>query len=308
MSSRDKFIDDERLRRYRVLVLPNMACIADASAQAIERFTMAGGSIVSTFDTASRTVDGAVRSQPALGKVLGVTVKGRREDLKSSYARIESGNDPLTAGLGDTDIIPNEGALVEVDTDADRTVVLTLIPPVIAHSGATISIPEYSAIRATTRIPLAVRGTFGKGRTVYFANPMGRTSFIATVFRISAAFSRTPCATRSATMPLSKSMHLSSSTFIHGTAPAQTRTSHQLPGCQTAQYRMAPCRSHARAGRGIVVRLKLSPHERLREVRIASTEDALASTELNGWIAVTVPRLKDHDIVVFELAPDGGRS
>ena len=49
---------------------------------------------------------------------------------------------------------------------------LTLIPPVIAHDGATISIPEYSAIRATTDIPVVTRGAFGKGRVVYFANTM----------------------------------------------------------------------------------------------------------------------------------------
>jgi|KBSMisStaDraftv2_1062788.scaffolds.fasta_scaffold06770_3 hypothetical protein len=304
----DKFIDDERLRRYRVLVLPNMACIADASAQAIERFTMAGGSIVSTFDTASRTVDGAVRSQPALGKVLGVTVKGRREDLKSSYARIESGNDPLTAGLGDTDIIPNEGALVEVDTDADRTVVLTLIPPVIAHSGATISIPEYSAIRATTRIPLAVRGTFGKGRTVYFANPMD------------ALFYRYGFPDLGRVLANAVRYALGDNAVIEVDAPEfvdisfmvqrQRRLVHLINFPVAKQLNTG----WRHAGRtlvpvdGIVVRLKLSPHERLREVRIASTEDTLASIELNGWIAVTVPRLNDHDIVVFELAPDGGRS
>ena len=52
-----------------------------------------------------------------------------------------SGSDPLVAGIGDTDLIPNEGALVEVTAAPGRSVPLTLIPPVIAHSGATISIP-----------------------------------------------------------------------------------------------------------------------------------------------------------------------
>ena len=74
--------------------------------------------------------------------MFGSTVRGRRADLKSSYASIETRNDPLVAGIGDTDLIPNEGALVEVTADADRAVPLTLIPPVIAHSGATISIPD----------------------------------------------------------------------------------------------------------------------------------------------------------------------
>ena len=36
--------------------------------------------------------------------------------------RSRQGNDPLLAGIGDTDLIPNEGALVEMEPDADRTV------------------------------------------------------------------------------------------------------------------------------------------------------------------------------------------
>src|SRR3954471_8557035 len=168
----DKLITDDALGRYRVLVLPNLACIDDGAAATIERFVSAGGSVVATFDTGAHDRDGELRTEPAFAKMLGVTNVGRRADLKSSYARIEDAKDPLVTGIGDTDLIPNEGALVEVKAGAGRTVPLTLIPPVIAHSGATISIPEYSAIRATTDVPVAVHGTHGKGRTVYFANAM----------------------------------------------------------------------------------------------------------------------------------------
>src|SRR6185369_14723959 len=118
----DKFLDAARLARYRVLVLPNMACVDDSGTAAIEAFVAAGGAAVATFDTGMRTRDGAARAEPAFAKMFGVTVRGRRSDLKSSYARIENAQDPLVTGIGDTDLIPNEGALVEVTAAPGRSV------------------------------------------------------------------------------------------------------------------------------------------------------------------------------------------
>ena len=41
----DKFVDDALLARYRVLVLPNCACLSDEAAATIERFVKAGGNL-----------------------------------------------------------------------------------------------------------------------------------------------------------------------------------------------------------------------------------------------------------------------
>ena len=79
----DKFIDDQLLARYRVLVLPNLACIDDKDAAAIKRFVKAGGSIVATFDSGLRTRDGTTRKTGAFAEMFGVEVVGRRTDLKS---------------------------------------------------------------------------------------------------------------------------------------------------------------------------------------------------------------------------------
>src|SRR5205085_10262355 len=117
-------------------------------------------------------LEGEVRASPAFDALCGIRRTGRREGLKSSYAKIENASDPLLEDIGDTDLVPNEGALVEVEASSGTVVPLTLIPPVIAHSGATISIPEYSAIRETTNIPVAVRGESGRGRVVYLCNQM----------------------------------------------------------------------------------------------------------------------------------------
>lgn len=297
----DKFLTDEALKRYRVLVLPNLACIDDAGVQAIERFVNAGGGVVATFETGLRTRDGIERAEPAFAKMFGVRVVGRRADLKSSYAKIENAGDPLLDGVGDTDLIPNEGALVEVKADAGRAVPLTLIPPVIAHSGATISIPEYSAIRETTDVPIAVRGAHGKGRTVYFANPMdalfyrygfpdlGRVLANSVRHALGDAHNFELDAPDFVDVALNvqpgrKLVHL-----INFPVGKQLNTGWRHAG--RTQMRLTDLR----------LRIKLAAGEHVREARLATSVVVLACEEENGWAGVTVPVLTDHEIVVFEL-------
>ena len=131
----DKVITLARLQRYKTVVLSNLACVSHDTAEAIEAFAAAGGGVVASFDAGLCDLDGVERSPPAFATLLGGRRTGRREGLKSSYAKIEDAEDPLLAGIGDTDLIPNEGALVELAAGPGRTVPLTLIPPVIAHSG-----------------------------------------------------------------------------------------------------------------------------------------------------------------------------
>jgi hypothetical protein len=166
----DKIVSAERLKRYRALVVSNLACVSDGTAAAIEAYAAAGGGVVASYDAGLGDLEGNERAQPAFARLFGGRRTGRREGLKSSYAKIEDAADPLLAGIGDTDLIPNEGGLIEFVADSGRVVPLTLIPPVIAHDGATISIPELSAVRETTDIPVAVRGSHGQGRVVYFCN------------------------------------------------------------------------------------------------------------------------------------------
>jgi hypothetical protein len=298
----DKFIDGERLQRYRVLVLPNMACVDDASAAAIETFVAGGGAVVATFDTGMRTREGNSRDKPAFADMFGIEVRGRRRDLKSSYARIEDANDPLVADIGDTDLIPNEGALVEVKAAADRAVPLTLIPPVIAHSGATISIPEYSAIRATTDVPVAVHGMHGKGRTVYFANSMdalfykygfpdlGKVLANAVRHALGDGHNIEVDAPEFVDVALNRQPKRMLLHLINFPVAKQLST-----GWRHAGRTIVPLT-------GIPVRLKLESGVRVREVRLASDEQIIASVQKDDWTHVTVPALHDHEIIIFELA------
>ena len=298
----DKFIDAARLKRYRVLVLPNMACVDDASAAAIEAFVTAGGAVVATFDTGMRTREGGMRKESAFAKMFGVTVRGRRKDLKSSYARIVHADDPLLAGIVNTDLIPNDGALVEVAAAAGRSVPLTLIPPVIAHSGATISIPEYSAIRATTDVPVAVHGTHGQGRTVYFANAMDALFYKYGFPDLGRVLAN---AVRHA-LGDAQDFAIDAPEFVDIALNVQSRRKLvHLINFPVAKQMSTGWRH---AGRtivplsGIPLRVKLAAGERVREVRVASTETVIACEQDGAWACVTVPALDDHEIIIFELA------
>ena len=271
-------------------------------AAALQRFVESGGGLVATFETATRELDGAARAEAALAATLGVERVGYRDNLQSSYSRIENPADPLCCGLGDTDLIANDGPLVEVRPRPGRATPLTLIPPVIAHDGATISIPEYSAISVTSSaIPVAVRGDSGRGRTVYFANMMDALFYrygfrdlgVVLANAVRYALGRAP------------SLEVEAPDYVDVTLMAQTgrRLVHliNLPldkpvnsGWRHPGRNLVPVSN-------IVVRLRAETGQAVARAKLGSTDAKLELRKQDDYFEVSVPLLEDHEIIVFEL-------
>jgi len=303
----DKFLDAATLGRYRVLVLPNAACLTEAAVAAIVAWVETGGALVCSFETGRYDEHGEPVERPALDAALGVRRTGIRRDLKSSYAKLEQRDDPLLASLGDTDLLPNDGALVEVRPHGPvaRAVPLTLIPPVIAHSGATISIPEYSAIGPGTDIPIAVRGHHGKGRVVYFANmidalfhhygfpDLGRVVANAVAWAAGGnpalAVDAPDHVDLTHLRQIRADGHRDLVHLINFPVGKHLNTGWRHPG--TAIHPVS----------GIGVSLRAEPGVRLRAAHLATSGEALEWRFAGGRIDVTVPHLDDHEIVVFEF-------
>ncbi len=64
------------LAKYKVLVLPNAACLSDAQGDAIRKFVERGGGLVASLDTGLCDEFGTPRKTPALTDVLGATHRG----------------------------------------------------------------------------------------------------------------------------------------------------------------------------------------------------------------------------------------
>ncbi len=298
----DKLISPERLARYGAVVISNLACVSDGAIAALEQYTKAGGGLIASYEAGLFDADGKPRATPAFDAMLGIKRTGKREGLKSSYAKLESRDDPLLAGIGDTDLIPNEGALIEVTAAAGHAVPLTLIPPVIAHDGATISIPEYSAIRETTKIPVVTHGKQGKGRVVYFANTMEGLYYHYGFPDLGHVLAN---AVRHA---------LGEPIALEVTAPDYVDVTHMgQPGRALVHLINLPLDKPLNTGwrhpgrnlvevRDIVVRLRPAAGQRVNSARLASSETALPMSMIGGAFKVTVPKLADHEIVIFELS------
>ncbi len=295
----DKLISPERLARYGAVVISNLACVADAAAAALEQYAKAGGGVMAGFETGLCDVNGNLRATPAFDALLGITRTGKREGLKSSYAKLEVRDDPLLAGIGDTDLIPNEGALIVVKTA--HAVPLTLFPPVIAHDGATISSPDYSAVRETTDIPVVVHGACGKDRVVYFANTMegvyyhygfpdlGRVLANAVRWALGEPMALEVDAPDYVDVTLMGQPSRTLAHLINLPIDKPLNTGWRHPGRNLVEVR------------DIVVRLRPPAGQRVKSVRLASNEAPLPLSMISGTVKVTVPKLVDHEIVIFEL-------
>jgi hypothetical protein len=96
----DRLLDPDRLRAFKLLVLPNIACLSDRQCDQLRRFVQDGGSLVATHETSLYDERGDRRADFGLADLFGARFGGRIEGpMQNSYLRLErdaaGGHHPL---------------------------------------------------------------------------------------------------------------------------------------------------------------------------------------------------------------------
>jgi hypothetical protein len=175
----EKFLSPEKLAKYKVLILPNCACMSEETAEVLRKFVREGGNIVATYETSLYTEDGESRGNFLLSDLFGVDYLGIKigpmagvippNQRINGYMAVNKPDHPLFKGLGDTEYILDAGFVCLTEPHPNTEVPLTVVQPFEIF-------PEGRAYNFSkrTQIPAAVVNYIGSGSVVYFPGEMDR--------------------------------------------------------------------------------------------------------------------------------------
>jgi hypothetical protein len=164
-------LGEATLKKYRALLLPNVALLGDRQCEQLRAYVQRGGSLLATFETSLYNDWGDPRPDFGIGEVLGVRKTGPVQGpLRNSYARVEAEAHELLNGIGSTALLPGALHRVPVQALQGGAPVLTFVPPYPSHP------PEMVYPRvARTDEPAVVLGERGTSRVVYFPGDVERS-------------------------------------------------------------------------------------------------------------------------------------
>jgi hypothetical protein len=170
-------LDAERLRKYRALLLPNVAMLSDGQCEQIREYAKTGGSIMASFETSLYDENLNRRADFGLADLLGISKGGDVVGTNGNayYARIEhpSAKQPhaVLEGFGDTNWIP--GAQNRIPLKLVDAPILTVVPGFVRYP------PElaYPPVSHTSE-PAIVLGETGGSRTAYFSGDIERSYWL----------------------------------------------------------------------------------------------------------------------------------
>ena len=160
----DRELDQAVLRRYKTIVLPNIAALSEGQCASIRDYVANGGSIVATGETSLYDELGAERKNFGLSDLFGCDYAGRVDrKVANSYISIDAPH-PLTTGLDDTRRIVGGTRLVHVTPRPDEP----RLPLRLIRSYPELPAEAAYPREAPSDVPMAYAQSFGKGRVVYF--------------------------------------------------------------------------------------------------------------------------------------------
>ncbi len=308
------------LARYKVLILPNTACLDLAQTAAVATFVRNGGGLIASLDTSLFDEYGTPRANFALADVFGVAYRGlphagkiAKEEVDLNFAKAIGPDywekrknifvyqhDPtsfLNQGKMRTYVgtqpVTFKGPAVKVSPKADAKVLGTLR----VKSDAT-----------STQIPAVVASTYGKGRVVYFAAGLDSAYYLyaypyqrlALRHAIDWAASAPPPVIVEAPMCvhatiMRQTKGTSERLIVHLFSDLNTTAHHALPRDDV------PLREEVVPIHDITV--TFNPAYHFRRIHLEPEAKDLPMTKTNTGIRVMVPRLDVHSMVVGELVP-----
>lgn len=170
----DRLLDPEHLRRFKTLVLPNIACLSDDQCSQLARFVNFGGGLVATYETSLLNEWGEPRKNFGLAQLFGADFKARVPGpMQNSYLRLERfapGADVLLKGLEKAPRIINGVYRLDIEPSTPVESPLTLVPsyPDLPMEKVYPRVPR-------TDIPQVLLRQHGAGRVVYFPWDIDRT-------------------------------------------------------------------------------------------------------------------------------------
>ena len=172
----DRLLDDENLKPFKLLILPNIATLSDRQCGQLRQYVESGGSLLATFETSLYDENGNQRSDFGLADLFGISFQQKVEGpMQNSYLRLKSNIStnnfhPVLKDLEDAFRIINTIYMVDVKPEIQLESPVTLIP----------SYPDLPMEHVYPREPeTGIRGLYlndsGKGRVAYFPGDIDRS-------------------------------------------------------------------------------------------------------------------------------------
>jgi hypothetical protein len=165
-------LDPQHLRKYRALLLPNIAMLSDRQCQQIHDYVQSGGSIMASFETG--LYDENLNQRPDLGlaDLFGVSKAGDVIGTNGNayYGRIERQH-PIVAGFTNTNWLP--GAQNRLPLKSVQQPVLTVVPGFVQYPPE-LAYPSPSH----TEEPAVTLREIGSSRMAWFPGDIERTYWL----------------------------------------------------------------------------------------------------------------------------------
>jgi hypothetical protein len=165
-------LDPEHLRKYRALLLPNIAVLSDDHCRQLRDYVQSGGSIMASFETSLYDENLQQRPDYGLADLLGINRAGDVVGTNGNayYGRIER-HHPILEGFTDTNWLP--GAQNRLPLKPIQDPVLTVVPGFVQYP------PElaYPSPSHTNEPAVVVRET-GTSRIAFFPGDIERTYWL----------------------------------------------------------------------------------------------------------------------------------
>ena len=310
------------LARYRVLILPNAACLDDAQTAAIDEFVRKGGGLVASLDTSLFNEYGDPRDNFSLAKVLGVDYRGlpdqnpttQGQELDVNFAK-SIGPDYWEKRKSVFDFRQN------VDSFLNQGKMKTYIggdPVTFKGPAVKVSIhdPEAKVVGSLTdkaggnspMFPGIISRTHGKGRVVYFAGGLDAAYYLyAYPYQRLALVHATRWATSAPEPVKIKAPMCVHSTImrqqtkgddrliVHLYSDLNTTAAHAFPNDDVPlREEVVPIHD---------IQVTFGPQYVLSRVHLEPEGTDLESRNTPDGTSVTVPRLDVHTMVIAELKP-----